>query len=731
MIKKRLFGILLSLALIFGMMPALGMPVYAESEQSEEFTTNTVAEAYTGEHFKISVTDKGDEDGFNLSPPDTATVESLHGEIITKVQFIQGCGNILFFTSQTGTVTYRVDQDIATVSEVNDTRMTVGGSNDPLNIQAVKVYYTEAVNYPLWVDGVQVTSANKDDVLADETNKGKVSYSPAKAKDPAILTLSGATIDECNQDGEDKAGILYTGADPLKIVLAKDTMSSVTNTVDLGIYSSQADIVISGGGALSVTGGPIYSWGDLTIESGSVTVNKTNTSAGAIMGDNVTITGGSVEASAAAKGDGIYAEKNVSISGGTVNASGKSSGIHSMIGDVINITGGSVTAFSTGDNGHAIELGNNKKLSIGECVSIWAGSNETDAAAVTNIETWNHTEKWVKLETTAPIGLIPYLEWDAEKNELVNRTGSDACKNYELVTTGTSGFENGKWYVVNSNVTVKSRIFVSGTAHLILCDNAKLTAEKGINVKDKDKVVDTLNIYAQSTADNAGRLIATGDKNAAGIGGNYYQGGGIISINGGNITATGGREGAGIGGGEDGDGGEITINGGNIEATGGYSGAGIGGGLNAYGDIGGDGGSITINGGTVNAIGGAHGAGIGGGSGGDGGSITINGGLITATGCRSDYDNYGGAGIGGGVAGEGGTVAINSGIVTAIGGGTFNPKEYFPAVGIGRGETEDDLSNGTLTVGDGLYVYGGNSANPTTEIKRCRGQNPTNTLTLL
>ena len=98
-----------------------------------------------------------------------------------------------------------------------------------------------------------------------------------------------------------------------------------------------------------------------------------------------------------------------------------------------------------------------------------------------------------------------------------------------------------------------------------------------------------------------------------------------------------------------------------------YKNAGIGGGPEC------DGGNVTINGGTVTVTGGADGAGIGGGYRGAGGNVTINGGTVTATGSNSV------AGIGGGYKGTGG--------------------------------------NGTLTVAEGLGVFGGDSANPTAEIE--------------
>ena len=55
-------------------------------------------------------------------------------------------------------------------------------------------YAKPADQYPLWVGGVQVTETNKDNVLSDGLNNGKVSYTPAADVNPAKLTLNGANI---------------------------------------------------------------------------------------------------------------------------------------------------------------------------------------------------------------------------------------------------------------------------------------------------------------------------------------------------------------------------------------------------------------------------------------------------------------------------------------------------------------------------------------------------------
>ena len=200
---------------------------------------------------------------------------------------------------------------------------------------------------------------------------------------------------------------------------------------------------------------------------------------------------------------------------------------------------------------------------------------------------------------------------------------TQSAENVEMMTDRDlqwkSTEEAASWYVVRGDHSIGKRITVSGDVHLILEDGCSLQAEKGIQVAEGNR----LTIHAQSEGESAGRLIAAGQGNNAGIGGGYYEAGGTITICGGNVNASG-IFGAGIGGGDSGAGGTITIYGGNVEASSGLTGAGIGGG--EYGE----GGTITIRGGNVNASG-NYGAGIGGGEYGEGGTITIQDGNVDAS----------------------------------------------------------------------------------------------------
>ena len=139
---KWFLGLLFSLTLMLGLMTGMGVTASADEEYSEYITTNTRQTGYTGEHFKISVDNKGNDNGFILSSGWSATIEALHGEIISKVEFTQGQRNIEGLNPQAGTVT--INGNTGTVSGVEAERLTVGSTKSPLYIRAVKIYYYTA-----------------------------------------------------------------------------------------------------------------------------------------------------------------------------------------------------------------------------------------------------------------------------------------------------------------------------------------------------------------------------------------------------------------------------------------------------------------------------------------------------------------------------------------------------------------------------------------------------------
>lgn len=193
---------------------------------------------------------------------------------------------------------------------------------------------------------------------------------------------------------------------------------------------------------------------------------------------------------------------------------------------------------------------------------------------------------------------------------------AQTCDSATVVTESDTSWgldDNAEhWYVVNGDVTIGTRVTVTGDVHLILKDGFTLNATKGINVSEGN----SLTIYAQSTGESMGTLLANDlDWEFAAIGSEKEKNAGTITICGGNFTVTGGigasAGGAGIGSGTNGNGGTIAIHGGVVHASG-NGGAGIGSGYKNNNTIQTNGGNIQITGGTV-IVRSTWGDGIGGG----------------------------------------------------------------------------------------------------------------------
>lgn len=247
------------------------------------------------------------------------------------------------------------------------------------------------------------------------------------------------------------------------------------------------------------------------------------------------------------------------------------------------------------------------------------------------------------------------------------------------------------WYAINTNITFDKRIAVRGDVHLILYDGTTLTANKGIDVSNGDK----LTIYHQGIDNNAeiGKIvIKETDNGLAGIGGGTNEkSSGSITIHGGNLDIeVGDHGGAGIGGNSKASNGDIKILGGIINVVGGAGSAGIGSGYDANAGL------IEIYGGKVTAKG-AEGAGIGSGINGRNGTIIIGGDAeIEAEGGMPSEAS---AGIGGANERNGGTIIIHGCTKITAKGGLRPEFEYGPEIkgaGIGGGNIADENLQGTL-----------------------------------
>ena len=129
-----------------------------------------------------------------------------------------------------------------------------------------------------------------------------------------------------------------------------------------------------------------------------------------------------------------------------------------------------------------------------------------------------------------------------------------------IITESTTELSTGR-YTIDRDVTIGSRITVTGDAVLVLPDDFTLTASKGISVNDG------YSLRIEASGSGSGKLSSTSVGGNSAIGGNSCLDSGSIVITGGSITATcseGG--GAAIGGGANGKAGSINISGGTVNA---------------------------------------------------------------------------------------------------------------------------------------------------------------------
>ncbi len=441
------------------------------------------------------------------------------------------------------------------------------------------------------------------------------------------------------------------------------TMSGGTIVGNVGYY----------GGGVCINGNSDHR-GAFTMSGGSITGNKAGGGGGVYVfdGNTFTMSDGSISKNVSSSdGGGVRNSGTFTMSGGSIT--GNTTNYISSVGANKGLGGGGVHSTGTFTLSGAVTITGNKWKDAGSNVCLSTGYKIIIAGALTNatpigvmmynpgvftsgstdsLKASDFKEKFasedsaysvvadgneLKLGQPESLEAVSYREATYADDQVTYTTKT--CDDYTVVTSSTTAWEDGKWYVVKDNVTISSRVGVTGTANLILCDGATLTAQYGISVNDSK----TLNIYAGNTSEpiaGTGMLKAL-EYGGAGIGGNegaYTCG--AVNIHGGTIIAKGSAACAGIGGGVGAAGGNVTIYGGTVTATGGGVGAGIGGGTSNSGGshgTGGNGGTVTIYGGTVYANGGNdYAVGIGGGGSttgtpGDNGTLTLGAGVKLET----------------------------------------------------------------------------------------------------
>lgn len=478
-------------------------------------------------------------------------------------------------------------------------------------------------------------------------------YTETADIDPSqVITVTGSFTGKANYETDYNLRVLTSTPVKIKASDLKIDNAGSEYSYAMALVNSSAKVTLILEGENYFAGGEdkggivVGTGRTLTIEgTGSVTAKGGIHIGGAGIGGEgnggcgtIIINSGTVIATGCDDGAGIGGGKggnggDITINGGTVTATGGSGGK--------GIGGGSGSirqgAFSTGTNGSAVifasSIGNkddqsswsgivfegnegkvygNQTLTAdltipeGKTLTIEDGQTLTIPANVTltNKGTITNSGTLTNYGTIANGGTINGTISDNQPIRVASAPYLDAggiwqtCDSAAVVTANDTAWSGG-WYVVNETVTIGNAVAISGDIHLILADDCTLTVTGGIQGDGN------LTIYAQSTGDSIGKLIATGG-NAETKGNSCGIQAGCITVNGGDINATGGEA--------NGDGSMscgisadngITINGGAVTANGGT----VGGLTPSNGDLGTsvgiytERGDLNVNGGTVIAAG--------------------------------------------------------------------------------------------------------------------------------
>ncbi len=698
--QGKLLAMVLALAMVFGLMPAMSMPAKADD------TLPAVS------YLKPVV-----EDG-NVSFSEMSVNEyTLVSSSVTAWSAGENLRGGWYVVSGDVTISKRitVSGDVHLILTDDCTLNATGGISVP-NGTALNIYAQAGGTGILTAQGAY-----------EEAGIGGNGEVEDEVTESGTIVISGGNITATGGDyGAGIGGGSYQGSGWVTIL--GGTVTAVGGKDGAGIGGGESD----NGTDVTILGGTVTATGGTGSENESGSGIGSGTCG---TGGTVSISGGTITATAAMDGAGIGTTANgsrttVSISGGTITASSSSSygyGINGGADGSITINGGGIIAKADNNNSAraAINVSGSGQIEIsGGRVSASANAGDAisgslflaDGIGVYDNADWSGEPYQVAdfVETRYPAmstgrHSVSYEYPTVENGEVIFETKTIDSSEFNIPKEDQKAWSG--CYVFDTDMTINSQSYCDGAVSWILCDGCEVTISGRIQLGQST----SLTIYGQSggtgtmniigtngpgistlggTATiNGGIINAAGSVNTAAIGGASGRDGGTITINGGTVTATGGQYGAGIGGGSNGGGGTITINGGTVRAIGGQDAAGIGGSYN------GSGGTVTINGGDVYAEGSTDSAGIGSSYNSSFDSITVNGGTVKAVGGSRA------AGIGCGYSSSVGTITINGGSVTAY---SVSPDDWYdeenaPAQGIGVG-VKGNLT-GTLTLKEGVAVY--------------------------
>ena len=295
---RQVFGIILSLVLVLGLMPWMSMTAQAATTLTDTFTTNTGATEYTGDYSKVSgyvwigatnkalaLTDPNKYGSTKYGGP--ITIETLNGEIIDKVvlsgvsnpqnAYVHPSSGNVTNTLKSGDCCYKLNDDGAIeIENINSTTLTIsfhpgyGGTCFYANV----VVYCHAV--PVDITGVELNKTStaltvgETDTLTATVNPDNSDHTVAWSSDnESVATVSDGVVTAVAEGTATITVTATNGTDDTsddKTATCEVTVAPITYTVTYkvanGVWSdgSSADkteIVKSGANPANVPTGMI------------------------------------------------------------------------------------------------------------------------------------------------------------------------------------------------------------------------------------------------------------------------------------------------------------------------------------------------------------------------------------------------------------------------------------------------------------------------------------------
>lgn len=299
---KQLFGIILSLVLVLGLMPWMSMTAQAATTLTDTFTTNTGATEYTGDYSKVSgyVWIGATNKALALTDPNTygstkyggpITIETLNGEIIDKVvlsgvsnpqnAYVHPSSGNVTNTLKSGDCCYKLNDDGAIeIENINSTTLTIsfhpgyGGTCFYANV----VVYCHAV--PVDITGVELNKTStaltvgETDTLTATVNPDNSDHTVAWSSDnESVATVSDGVVTAVAEGTATITVTATNGTDDTsddKTATCEVTVAPITYTVTYkvancvwsdGSSADKTEIVKSGANPANVPTGMIAASG--------------------------------------------------------------------------------------------------------------------------------------------------------------------------------------------------------------------------------------------------------------------------------------------------------------------------------------------------------------------------------------------------------------------------------------------------------------------------------------